>query len=122
MIQSPIKIAIRRKYGTIKAFENAKGLRRHAVRDHLRGYSVSTAEEAITAEFGIHELEHPRLKQRREPNMEADISAAAKLVAGCAVELEAIQKRLEEANQNLARLVRLAPGGLFAGDDALYPG
>lgn len=103
---SPIKTAIRQRFGSIIAFEDAKGLRRNAVRDHLRGRSCSAAEGAILAEFGRHELEQPRLKHRRRNPLMVDLAGAEQLCEQRLEELASAIERAEEARQQLQQLLK----------------
>jgi protein involved in polysaccharide export with SLBB domain len=102
---SPIKQQIRERFGSIKAFEIARGLRPHAVRDHLRGKSVSQAEVALLAEFGAHDLEQPRRQRRRGDLILVERSAAERLAAMRLVELQEAITRAEEAVATLKGLL-----------------
>lgn len=46
-----IKAAIRKRHGSLEAFENARGLPHQSTRDVLRGRSVSRTAAAIAAEL-----------------------------------------------------------------------
>lgn len=90
---SPIKAEIRKRYGSIKAFEKAKGLRPFAVRDHLGGRSVGAAEQAILREFGPHELEQSRVKSRRVnlDDIEQRLAAATAMLHALTEEVERLR-------------------------------
>lgn len=108
MVHSDVKRHIRARYGTIKAFEKAKGLRPYAVRDHLRGRSVSAAERVISLECGPHELERPRLKRRQTSSPPSEREAAEARCATRLAELTAALDRAVEAVRDLKALAGLA--------------
>lgn len=101
MIRSPVKQHIRSRYGSIKAFELAKGLRPYAVRDYLRGRSILAAERAVMAECGPHDLEQPRLKRRR---LSSELVERERAIRACEHRLEELAAALERAVQALETL------------------
>lgn len=69
-----IKAMLRRRYGTVFAFETAKGLPRTSVSDVLRGRRVERAEAAIRNELATPD---PDASEVRRPSSESDLSDAS---------------------------------------------
>ncbi len=113
---SPIKSQIRDRFGSIKAFEEAQGLRPGMVRDHLRGRSVAAAENALLREFGPHKLEAPRLKRRRRGSAleVVDRDTAIARCEAAAADLTAALDRAVEAIADLRRVIESERAGAKA--------
>ena len=77
-----IKATLRKRYGSVAAFERAHGLSHDAVRDLLRGKTVARAADALAAELGstIHSLFPDRFKSRKRDD-NASVGAAHRLNA-----------------------------------------
>lgn len=67
-----IKAALRKRYGSVTAFEEAKGLPKKSVSDVLRGRSAAETEQAIVNELATKNS-RPAKRQKDQSNL-SDIS------------------------------------------------
>lgn len=77
MHKEDIKAAIRKRYGSLLAFELAKGLPATSVKDVLRGRAVWQARVAIAEEVGLPVEQLFQVKRAPRVSMKRDGSKSA---------------------------------------------